>query len=44
MALAGARKLGELNPGFVFRDAPQVGVTHAHSAFPLLQATPEYRG
>jgi isopentenyl diphosphate isomerase/L-lactate dehydrogenase-like FMN-dependent dehydrogenase len=44
MALAGARSLGELHPGFVFRNAPQVAQPHAHSAFPLLQTTPEYRG
>ncbi len=44
MALAGARSLAELHPGFVFRDAPQVSLTHAHSAFPLLQTTPECRG
>ena len=44
MALAGARSLGELHPGFVFRDAPQVAQPHAHSAFPLLQTTPEFRG
>jgi isopentenyl diphosphate isomerase/L-lactate dehydrogenase-like FMN-dependent dehydrogenase len=44
MALSGARSLGELHPGYVFRNAPQVTQPHAHSAFPLLQATPEYRG
>ena len=44
MALAGARSLGELNPGFVFRNAPMVAMPHQHSAFPLLQTTPEYRG
>jgi len=44
MALAGARSLGELNPNYVFRNAPQVAQPHAHSAFPLLQTTPEYRG
>ena len=44
MALAGARSLGELNPGFVFRNAPMVTMPHQHSAFPLLQTTPEYRG
>ncbi len=44
MALAGARSLGELNPRYVFRDAPPVARPHAHSAFPLLQTTPEYRG
>ena len=44
MALAGARSLGELNPNFVFRNAPIVAQPHQHSAFPLLQTTPEYRG
>jgi isopentenyl diphosphate isomerase/L-lactate dehydrogenase-like FMN-dependent dehydrogenase len=44
MALAGARSLGELHPGYVFRDAPPVALPHAHSAFPLLQTTPEFRG
>ena len=44
MALSGARSLGELHPGYVFRDAPQVTQPHAHSAFPLLQTTPEFRG
>jgi isopentenyl diphosphate isomerase/L-lactate dehydrogenase-like FMN-dependent dehydrogenase len=44
MALAGARSLAELNPGFVFRNAPMVAMPHQHSAFPLLQTTPEYRG
>ena len=43
MALAGARSLGELHPGYVFRDAPPVTQPHAHSGFPLLQETPEYR-
>jgi isopentenyl diphosphate isomerase/L-lactate dehydrogenase-like FMN-dependent dehydrogenase len=44
MALSGARALKELHPGFVFRNAPMVADPHQHSAFPLLQATPEYRG
>ena len=44
MALAGARSPGELHPGYVFRNAPQVAQPHQHSAFPLLQVTPEYRG
>jgi isopentenyl diphosphate isomerase/L-lactate dehydrogenase-like FMN-dependent dehydrogenase len=44
MALGGARSLGELHPGYVFRNAPQVTQPHAHSAFPLLQTTPEFRG
>ena len=44
MALAGARSLAELHPGFVFRDAPPVAQPHVHSAFPLLQPTPEFRG
>ena len=44
MALAGARSLNELNPNFVYRDAPIVASPHQHSAFPLLQTTPEYRG
>jgi len=44
MALSGARTLGELNPNFVFRNAPIVTQPHQHSAFPLLQETPEYRG
>ena len=44
MALAGARSLAELNPAFVYRNAPVVSQPHAHSAFPLLQTTPEYRG
>jgi isopentenyl diphosphate isomerase/L-lactate dehydrogenase-like FMN-dependent dehydrogenase len=43
MALAGARSLGELNPAFVYRNAPVVTQPHQHSAFPLLQVTPEYR-
>jgi len=42
MALAGARSLAELHPGSVFRNAPQVAEPHAHSAFPLLQAPPDY--
>ncbi|HVZ09490.1 MAG TPA: alpha-hydroxy acid oxidase [Rhodopila sp.] len=44
MALSGARSLAELHPGYVFRNAPVVAQPHAHSAFPLLQTTPEYRG
>jgi hypothetical protein len=44
MALSGARSLHELNPSFVFRNAPIVAQPHQHSAFPLLQETPEYRG
>ena len=44
MALAGARTLGELNPSYIYRDAPVVAQPHQHSAFPLLQETPEYRG
>ena len=44
MALSGARSLNELNPSFVFRNAPIVTQPHQHSAFPLLQETPEYRG
>ena len=44
MALCGARSLAELHPGYVFRSAPQVTSPHAHSAFPLLQTTPEFRG
>ena len=44
MALAGARSLGELHPGYVFRNAPVVAQPHAHSAFPLLHPAPEYRG
>ena len=44
MALSGARSLAELNPNFVHRNAPVVTQPHAHSAFPLLQPTPEYRG
>jgi len=44
MALSGARSLGELNPSYVFRDAPIAAQPHQHSAFPLLQETPEYRG
>jgi len=44
MALAGARSLRELNPSFLFRNAPIVAHPHQHSAFPLLQDTPEYRG
>jgi isopentenyl diphosphate isomerase/L-lactate dehydrogenase-like FMN-dependent dehydrogenase len=44
MALSGARRLDELNPSFVFRDAPVVAQPHQHSAFPLLQVTPEFRG
>lgn len=44
MALAGARTLNELNPSFVHRGAPIVTQPHAHSAFPLLFPTPEYRG
>jgi isopentenyl diphosphate isomerase/L-lactate dehydrogenase-like FMN-dependent dehydrogenase len=43
MALAGARRLAELNPGFQHRDAPQVTAPHVHSAFPLLFPTPEAR-
>jgi isopentenyl diphosphate isomerase/L-lactate dehydrogenase-like FMN-dependent dehydrogenase len=44
MALAGARSLAELHPGYVYRNAPSVTPPHAHSAFPLLQTTPEFRG
>ena len=44
MALSGARTLNELNPSFIFRNAPIVARPHQHSAFPLLQETPEYRG
>jgi isopentenyl diphosphate isomerase/L-lactate dehydrogenase-like FMN-dependent dehydrogenase len=44
MALSGARTLNELHPGFVFPGAPPVAPPHVHSAFPLLQPTPEYRG
>ena len=44
MALSGARTLNELNPSFVFRDAPIVAQPHQHSAFQLLQETPEFRG
>ncbi len=44
MALAGARSLNELHPGFLFRDAPPVAQPHVHSAFPLLQPMPEARG
>ncbi|HEY1411180.1 MAG TPA: alpha-hydroxy acid oxidase [Rhodopila sp.] len=44
MALAGVRSLNELSPAILFRNAPQVTLPHAHSAFPLLQTTPEYRG
>ena len=44
LALAGARSLNELHPGFIYRNAPMVAMPHQHSAFPLLQATPEYRG
>ena len=44
MALTGARSLNELHPGYLFRNAPQVNPTHAHSAFPLLHDTLEYRG
>jgi glycolate oxidase len=44
MALAGVRTLNELSPAILFRNAPQVTLPHAHSAFPLLQTTPEYRG
>jgi isopentenyl diphosphate isomerase/L-lactate dehydrogenase-like FMN-dependent dehydrogenase len=44
MALAGARALKELHPGFVHREAPMVAMPHQHSAFPLLQTTPEFRG
>jgi glycolate oxidase len=43
LALAGARSLAELNPGFLYRNAPVVTSPHAHSAFPLLHPTPEYR-
>jgi isopentenyl diphosphate isomerase/L-lactate dehydrogenase-like FMN-dependent dehydrogenase len=43
MALSGARRLSELHPGYVFRNAPQVALPHAHSGFPLLQPTPEFR-
>ncbi|MBN8898930.1 MAG: alpha-hydroxy-acid oxidizing protein, partial [Rhodospirillales bacterium] len=38
-ARCGARSLGELNPSDLFRDAPQVGAPHVHSAFPLLFPT-----
>ncbi len=41
MALSGARKLAELNPSYLFRDAPLVGAPHVHSGFPLLFPTPE---
>ena len=44
MALSGARSLNELNPSFIHRGAPIVTQPHQHSAFPLLQTTPEYRG
>jgi len=44
MALAGARSLAELHPGFIHRNAPLVADPHAHSAFPLLQTPLEYRG
>jgi glycolate oxidase len=44
MALAGARSLAELGPAFLYRHAPVVTQPHQHSAFPLLQPTPEYRG
>ena len=44
MALSGARTLAELNPSYIFRNAPIVAQPHQHSAFPLLQDTPEYRG
>lgn len=44
VALAGARSLAELHPGHVFRGAPVVAQPHVHSAFPLLQTTPEYGG
>jgi glycolate oxidase len=44
MALSGARSLSELNPSFIFRNAPVVAQSHQHSAFPLLQETPEFRG
>jgi glycolate oxidase len=44
MALSGARSLAELNPSFIYRDAPVVAHPHQHSAFPLLQDTPEFRG
>jgi glycolate oxidase len=41
MALSGATRLAELNPSYLYRDAPQVGAPHVHSGFPLLFATPE---
>ena len=41
MALSGARSLGELNPSYLYRDAPSVAAPHVHSAFPLLFPTPE---
>jgi glycolate oxidase len=44
MALSGARTLNELNPNFVFRNAPVVAPPHQHSAFPLLFPTPDYHG
>ena len=44
MALTGVRSLNELNPSHLFRNAPVVADPHQHSAFPLLQTTPEYRG
>jgi hypothetical protein len=44
MALSGARSLDELNPSFLYRDAPVVTQPHQHSAFPLLRETPEYQG
>ena len=37
-------RLGLERHGLAFRDAPPVTQPHAHSAFPLLQATPDYRG
>jgi len=44
MALAGARGVGELHPGYVSPNAPQVAQPHAHSAFPLLRTPPEFSG
>jgi glycolate oxidase len=41
LALAGATRLAELNPSYLYRDAPQVTAPHVHSAFPLLFPTPE---
>ena len=37
-------KVGYVNTQRLFRDAPVVTQPHAHSAFPLLFPTPEYRG